>query len=176
MITVPEDYTNPEVGIDYLPPVEGVELNPLEPKYHLQMLMSVSMVYFLLLALFSVSYFFIFDPGFMPLWLYLTIAGGLLILWVVNLLWMKKAYSFRGYAIRERDISMRRGLFFRKYRTVPYSRIQQVSVEQGPLSRPFKLYRLEIEDASQSGAGLSIPGLSKERAHLFKDFLLQKIS
>lgn len=176
MIAVPEDYLNSEMGLDYLPPIEEVELNPLDPKYHTQMLLSVSIVYFLLLALSSVFYFVIIDPGFVPLWLYLSISGALLILWICNLLWMKKAYNFRGYAIRERDISMRRGLFFRKYRTVPYSRIQQVSVEQGPLSRPFKLYRLEIEDASQSGAGLSIPGLTKERAHQLKDFLLQKIS
>lgn len=173
---VPQDYTNPEIGIDSLPPIVEVELNPLEPRYHVQMLLSVSMVYIILLAIFSVFYFLILNSGDMPLWPYLVIVGLLLIIWVCNLFWMKKAYNFRGYAIREKDISMRRGLFFRKYRTVPFSNIQQVSVQQGPLSRPFKLYSLEIEDASQSGVGLSIPGLTKERAHQLKDFLLDKIS
>lgn len=179
---VPEDYINPEIGIDRLPPVTEMELNRLEPKFYYQMLLSVSIVYLLMFIPIVIILYIQFreaqNPDYepIPLWVLIGVIGLIGVVWICNLLILKKALDYRGYGIRSKDISMRRGLFFRKYRTVPFNNIQQVSVEQGLFARPFKLYRLEIEDASQSGRGLSIPGLTKERAHDLKDFLLEKIS
>ncbi|MDN4753375.1 PH domain-containing protein [Porphyromonadaceae bacterium W3.11] len=179
---VPEDYINPEIGIDRLPPVTDMELNRLDPKFYYQMLLSASIVYILMFIPIIVFVYIQsrekMNPNYepIPLWVILATTGLILVVWLCNLLILKKALDYRGYGIRSKDISMRRGLFFRKYRTVPFNNIQQVSVEQGLLARPFKLYRLEIEDASQSGQGLSIPGLTKERAHELKDFLLGQIS
>jgi len=94
---------------------------------------------------------------------------------IVNLAVVPKAYAVKGYAFREHDISYRRGLLYRKVTTIPYSKVQQVSVEQDPVARLFGLYSVEVVNGAQEHSQLDIPGLTEERANQIKTFILERI-
>ncbi len=56
------------------------------------------------------------------------------------------------YTISNRFVEIHTGVITRKKTTIPFSRIQNVSIVQGPFDRLFKLYTVKIETA-----GLSAP-------------------
>ena len=94
---------------------------------------------------------------------------------VVNLIIANKAWKFKGYALRDNDITYRSGLVFAKTTTIPYNRLQQVSVKQNPVSKLFSMYSVEVFNGAQGMASLTIPGLTEERANQIKDILIQKL-
>jgi len=57
-------------------------------------------------------------------------------------------YWFYHYWIKEDKIEIKEGIFFKKNRKVPYTRIQNVNVLQNPLHRLLKLATLQLESAS----------------------------
>lgn len=99
----------------------------------------------------------------------------LVIACISNLLITKKACLFKGYAIRENDISYRRGFILHKTTTVPFRKIQQVSIKQGILSRLFSLYSLEITNGAQFESSITIPGLTETKAESIKQLITEKI-
>ncbi|MDE7347873.1 MAG: PH domain-containing protein [Muribaculaceae bacterium] len=94
---------------------------------------------------------------------------------VVNLIIANKAWKFKGYALRDNDITYRSGLLFAKTTTIPFNRLQQVSVKQNPVSKIFSMYSVEVFNGAQGMASLTIPGLREERANQIKDILIQKL-
>ena len=94
---------------------------------------------------------------------------------MLNLIIANKAWKFKGYALRENDITYRSGLVFAKTTTIPYNRLQQVSVKQNPVSKLFSMYSVEVFNGAQGMASLTIPGLTEERANQIKDILIQKL-
>lgn len=85
-------------------------------------------------------------------------------------------FSRKGYLVREKDISFKKGLIFYKQTTVPFNRIQHVEINQGVLAKIFKLSSVKIFTAGGTASDLSIPGLPVETAHNLKAFLSDKIS
>lgn len=63
---------------------------------------------------------------------------------VINISFISKAYLCKGYALDVNGISYRSGYIFPQLTTVPYSKIQQVSIKQNPVSRLYHLYAVEI--------------------------------
>lgn len=98
-----------------------------------------------------------------------------LVLLIVMLAVTGKIYEFMGYAVRENDICMRRGLFFKKYVVVPFNRIQHITVEQGPLARAFGLASLKVYSAAGDKNDFVLSGITKERAEEMKQFILEQI-
>lgn len=92
-----------------------------------------------------------------------------------NLIIANKAWKFKGYALRENDISYRSGLIFPSITTIPYNRIQQVSLKQNPVSKYFRMYAVEIVNGAQGLASMTIPGLTEERANQIKGIVIQKL-
>lgn len=95
---------------------------------------------------------------------------------IVNLIILRDAYRYKGYAMREHDISYRSGVIFPKITTIPLSRVQQVSVRQGPVSRYFGLSTVNIVNGAQGLSSLDIPGLHKEDAEKIKTFITGKLN
>lgn len=86
-------------------------------------------------------------------------------------------FSFykEGYALRQKDIIYKQGLFWRSIATVPFSRIQHCEVKEGPVQRLFGLASLNIYTAGGSSSDIHIPGLSPGKANELKQFVLAKI-
>jgi membrane protein YdbS with pleckstrin-like domain len=68
-----------------------------------------------------------------------------------------------GYAEREEDLLVRRGVLVRRVSVVPYGRMQYVDVTAGPLDRRLGLARVTLHTAA-AASDASIPGLPAEEA------------
>ena len=75
-----------------------------------------------------------------------------------------------GYAEREDDLLVRRGVLLRRTSVVPYGRMQYVDVTAGPLDRRYGLSRVTLHTAA-AASDASIPGLRTDEATRLRDRL-----
>lgn len=86
------------------------------------------------------------------------------------------SFPLRMYALRDKDISYKSGLFFKTLTTVPFARIQHIEIDEGPISRIFGLASLSVYTAGDSSDDLEIRGINKEKALQIKEFLSTKVN
>lgn len=101
---------------------------------------------------------------------------GVFIVFLLVLLGLVLGFSKRKYAVREQDISYRNGVLWTRVITVPFCRIQHVSLNEGPISRFFNLAGIRIYTAGDSSSDLNINGLKKEEAMRIKEFITDHIN
>lgn len=70
-----------------------------------------------------------------------------------------RRYAAWRYRVTDDALRLDRGVMVRVESVVPYTRIQHVDTEQGPIERLLGLMRVTVHTASGSGASLTIPGL-----------------
>ena len=75
-----------------------------------------------------------------------------------------------GYAERDDDLLVTRGVLFRQLVVVPFGRMQFVDVTTGPLERWFGLATVQLHTAS-AATDASIPGLVPSEAARLRDRL-----
>lgn len=97
------------------------------------------------------------------------LGGGAL---VVVLLWAveRGRYLAWGYAERDEDLVVRRGLAFRRISVVPYGRMQFIDVAAGPVDRLFGLATVQLHTAA-AASDARIPGLRLADAQRLRDRL-----
>jgi membrane protein YdbS with pleckstrin-like domain len=78
-----------------------------------------------------------------------------------------------GYAERDEDLLVRRGVMFRSLVVVPYGRMQFVDVEAGPLARKLGYAAVQLHTASPA-TDASIPGLGPDEAARLRDRLARR--
>lgn len=92
----------------------------------------------------------------------------------IALAWPTLIWSHFSYSLRQSDLTVKRGVLFRRISTIPYSRIQHVDTHQGPLEQLFGLGQLHLFTASGMSADGTIPGLDFELAEKLRDVLADK--
>lgn len=75
-----------------------------------------------------------------------------------------------GYAERDDDLLIRRGVMFRTLVVVPYGRMQFVDVQAGPIDRWAGVARVQLHTAS-AASDAAIPGLVPAEAARLRDRL-----
>jgi membrane protein YdbS with pleckstrin-like domain len=75
-----------------------------------------------------------------------------------------------GYAERDDDLLVRRGVLFRRLSVIPYGRMQFVDVTAGPFERAFGLATVRMHTAA-AASDARIPGLPAEEAARLRDQL-----
>jgi len=103
-------------------------------------------------------------------WAWGLCAAGLLILAFI-LLEEFKSFPIRGYALRERDITYRKGWLFFSRVTVPFNRIQHCEIVQGPVAQLFDLAELRIYTAGGAVSDLPVGGLPPDEAHRLREHI-----
>ncbi|MFN2424610.1 MAG: PH domain-containing protein [Cryomorphaceae bacterium] len=103
-----------------------------------------------------------------------AVAGGIVLVSAFVSVAVAKGFSRRAYALREKDLTYRKGWIFTSVTTVPFNRIQHTEVSQGPLERKFKLCKLNIYTAGGSTSDLSVPGLEANEAAQLRDYVAKK--
>lgn len=78
-----------------------------------------------------------------------------------------------GYAERDDDLLIRKGVLFRSLTVVPYGRMQYVDVEAGPLARRLRIAQVQLHTASV-GTDAQIPGLEPAEAERLRDRLASR--
>ena len=95
------------------------------------------------------------------------------------------AYKNWKYEFTKEAIKIESGVIIKKYKSIPYERVQNVDIVRGILARIIGFSTLEIQTAGYSiytgknGMGLSeghLPAVSKEKAEEIRDFLMKRIS
>ena len=79
-------------------------------------------------------------------------------------------YRSWGYAEREDDLIVTRGLMFRHVSVVPYGRMQFIDVTAGPVDRAFGLATVQLHTAA-AATDARIPGLVRADADALRDRL-----
>lgn len=83
---------------------------------------------------------------------------------VFTCIWAPLYYKSVVYHLNETEMTWKRGVFFRKTGIVPYNRITNVDIVQGPVMRAFGISHLRIETAgggaSKSSAEIQIEGVT----------------
>jgi membrane protein YdbS with pleckstrin-like domain len=83
-----------------------------------------------------------------------------------------RSYAAWRYAVREHDVMVSSGLFWRLTRSVPRSRIQHVDIQSGPIDRRLGLCHLSLYTAGSMSEVATIPGLTPEDAESIRELLL----
>ncbi|GAA1730419.1 PH domain-containing protein [Isoptericola hypogeus] len=103
------------------------------------------------------------------LWFWL-LAGVPAALLVWGVLLIPRQVRAIGYAERDDDLLIRKGIMFRSLVVVPYGRMQFVDVEAGPLDRKLGIAKVQLHTASAS-TDADIPGLVPDEAERLRDRL-----
>lgn len=165
-----ELWENPEVDIKSLPSVEGAsfQLHPI--RYRKYRLIMISLIWI-------IPFFAVIPVVFnAPYYVGIPVLVVLLALMTLSAFSIFRGYRKRSYALRQKDLTYKKGWIFSSVTTIPFNRIQHTEISHGPLERKFKLCSLKIYTAGGSSSDLSIPGLEYEEAEVLKDFIAQKVA
>jgi len=93
------------------------------------------------------------------------------------LLFLLYSISFkkRGYAVRNHDILYKSGIIAESTTIIPLNRIQHIELNEGIVSRIFKLAALQIYTAGGQTGHLRISGIPSDQAKSIRDLLLKKL-
>jgi hypothetical protein len=97
---------------------------------------------------------------------------GLLLAGALAMRLVSRRYRSWGYAEREDDLLVRRGVLFARLSVVPYGRMQFIDVTAGPLERAFGLATVRLHTAA-AATDARIPGLEREEAARLRDRLAE---
>lgn len=105
------------------------------------------------------------------------IAGSALAPWLLAAFFAMRLpprrYGAWRYQLGADALRLERGVMFRSESVVPYTRIQHVDTNQGPIERSLGLASVTVHTASGSSSSLTIPGLLPSDAEALREQLAQ---
>lgn len=166
-------FINPEVDLERLPRFDEVQLRRLDARYP-RVVLGVTVAFELaaLLVAFVVAFGnpegrLVFASG-----AGLTLAIGAVFI-AAGLAWFAhKSASVIRYAVREHDVILRSGVFWKQETIQPIRRIQHVEQLQGPVARRFGLYKIKLYSAGTAQSAFEIPGLDAPTAARVRQSIL----
>ena len=78
--------------------------------------------------------------------------------------WINQYHASISYALKDHEIVVYKGVWWKKKSFVPYNRITNINIVQGPISRRFRLGTVLIQTAGFSGGTSSARGLRPAEA------------
>ncbi|MGI9261554.1 MAG: PH domain-containing protein [Woeseiaceae bacterium] len=170
-------FENAEVAVEELPQVETVEWQGMDPKFVRRKLTdSAISLLFTVVIIGGLQTIFTLantddnpDVSFSWLWIIAVVVA------IPFIAWPFISVPKIGYAVRERDIIYKSGVFWHTVTAVPFNRIQHVEKSSTPLDRRFNIATLQLFTAGGSGGDLKIHGLPAKAAEKLRFFILEKI-
>lgn len=167
------DFINSQVDVKTLPVAEEVDLQPIHPGYK-KILFIEWMITSVFLALVAGALiYFISSLQNSYGWIILTASVAFLIF--LHFVSIQQSFPFMAFAVRDKDVMYRRGWITRSVKIIPFNRVQNCSVQTGPLERKHGLASLIIYTAGTESADMKIPGLLQEEAEKLRHFIMEKI-
>lgn len=102
----------------------------------------------------------------------LPVAGA--VAWLARALPWRR-YAARGYAMGSDRLRVVKGVLFHRDTIVPFSRVQHIDVERGPIERYYGLATLVLHTAGTHNASVHLPGLAEEDALAMREAIRAKI-
>lgn len=170
-------FVNPEIPIDALPSADAVEWHPLDPRFVRCRQARKVLRTLLLFSILAIAHAVVAnvpklgDMEWVFPWLWALAVVRLA--WAVY--WPVVDIPRRGYAVRDRDILYKAGVFWRSVTAVPYNRVQHAETGNAPMERRFGLARLTVFTAGTTGGDLRIEGLDETTAERLRVFVVGKV-
>jgi uncharacterized protein len=98
------------------------------------------------------------------------IAVGVLVLGLVAERFLARRVASWGFAERNEDLMIRRGVLIQRQSVIPYGRMQYIDITAGPLERSLGLATLRMHTAA-AASDARIPGLDQAVAAKLRDQL-----
>lgn len=166
-------FSNTEIDVRTLPLAEAVPLQPLHPKY--LKLLRIEWIITAVVLIVAATLAMVFIPTFQRLPMAALLPAGVILFLLLYYVVQEKSFPFLAYAVREQDVLYQKGWIIRSLKVCPFNRIQNCTVQSGPLERKFGLASLTLFTAGSSGADLRIHGLTQTEADNLRQFILSRI-
>jgi|TARA_B110000902_G_scaffold17521_1_gene20352 membrane protein YdbS with pleckstrin-like domain len=154
------------------PEITQTDFKSINKRYFKVIVIQTTLIFTVLfIAIIFMNYKDLFEWSEYSVWLYVMLSVIFMVILFLKIIGFKK----RKYAVREKDISYKKGVFFRSLTTVPFNRIQHIEIDQGPVARYFGLVALSVFTAGDSSDDLKVSGLLKKDAVQIKEFISTKI-
>ena len=170
-------FENSEIAQDDLPQVDSVTWLGMDEKFVRRLLAENALALgFVIIGIVFLQ--FVISTAFADdnvnislgwLWLMIPVAA------VPFFVWPSISVPRKGYALRDKDIIYKSGVFWRTVTAIPFNRIQHVEQSSTPLDRRFEIATLQIFTAGGSGGDLKIHGLPATVAEQLRVFILDKV-
>jgi len=136
-------------------------------------------IYLLLAIIFAILWWYFPVLLFTPFGVKVGITIPILAILIFIAYWIRKYYETMVYKLTKDEIVWRRGVWFKKTGIVPYNRITNIDIVQGPISRMLGIASLKIQTAGYSGqspAEIKIEGVEQfeELRELIMEFVRGK--
>jgi membrane protein YdbS with pleckstrin-like domain len=82
---------------------------------------------------------------------FFAILGVLAVIVVLFVIWTKLYYDSMWYELHDDEMRWKRGVIFRRTGIVPYNRITNIDIRQGPVMRRLAISTISIQTAGYSG-------------------------
>ena len=169
-------FVNPEIPLDWLPSAEQVDWRALHARF-----VRCLQVKWLVAAIFPLSLLgglyalLVYEFG-LP-WAWTAVAAALLAgTWIaLCLTWPLVAVPRRGYAVRDKDILYKSGVWWQSVQVVPFNRVQHAVRGSGPMERRFGLASLTVYTAGGGTGDLRIAGLGEDVAERLRVYIVGKL-
>lgn len=143
------------------------ELTRLHPNYAHALRLTTALMAIPALIAALVTEFTTRDLGLLPSG---AIAGTVMLIAIVLIIRIPaRRYNARGFQISADRLRVVRGLLFRSDTVVPFSRVQHIDVDQGPLERFFGIATLTLHTAGNHNASVALPGLGEPQAREMRE-------
>lgn len=153
-------FSNEPIPTDHLPTLSDDAFVSVDPRY-----LRASLVgYFITAAVVAVGAVVLATQADQPT-VPLLIGGGVLLIVLTGTTFHVLAVRRLGYQLREHDLSLRSGVVNHRVESLPFSRVQHVNINRGPIERALGLATLEV---SSAGPNITIPGLTDADAARIK--------
>ena len=103
------------------------------------------------------------------MWLVIPIIG------IPQFVWPVISVPRIAYAVRDKDILYKSGVFWQTVTAIPFNRIQHVEKSSTPLDRRFDIATLQLFTAGGAGGDLKIHGLSADTAENLRVLIIEKV-
>ncbi len=161
-----EPFSNDPIPVDHLPQLADDVFVSVNPRYVWGGLAGIAMTAVVVIGV-AALIVWRSDAVVVPVAVAVGIVVLLLAVGVVAVVESRRL----AYQLRERDLSLRSGAFRHRVETIPFSRIQHVSVGRGLLERSLGLATLQV---SSAGPDFSVPGLSPSDAERIKAAIAER--
>ncbi|RDC58255.1 PH domain-containing protein [Pedobacter chinensis] len=166
-----EIFTNEAIDLESLPKYEEIHLN--KPHSDYWKIICINLFILFLLIGIGGGLLIVFNQKVRPH--VILIATVYVALMVIFFLLFWASFKKRGYAIRTKDVIYKSGIIAESTTIVPLNRIQHIELNEGMLSRIYKLGSLQIFTAGGQTGHLRIAGIPIAEAKSIRDLLLNKL-
>lgn len=170
-------FENSEIVPEDLPRADSVTWLSMDEKLVRAMLVQTALIV-IIVSLGIAGLQFVFNRAFAEENINISLGRLWFLIPLISLpgfIWPVISVPHKGYALRDKDILYKSGVFWHTVTAIPFNRIQHVEKSSTPLERRFEMATLQLFTAGGTGGDLKIHGLPADSAEKLRVFILDNV-